>query len=68
MKVRFTTSTGNSYGQFVISAEDELERAVLTNMFDLAQKMKAVFVRHGYSYNCDFSQVTDFNCGYIDKL
>lgn len=56
MKIRFTSSTNVPYGQFVIEAENEADRAVLgcfltPSIQGLHKEWK--FVLHGRGWNCD---------------
>lgn len=66
MRVEYVKSEGNPFGQFVIYAENQLERTVLYNFLN-ADRDRWQFWLHGGTYNCDFNDYTAFNFGWIKK-
>ena len=66
MKIKFISSTGCPYGQFLVEAETEQDMAILHN-FNSADPNEWKFWRHGSTYNCDLCATTSFNFGYLNK-
>lgn len=64
MKIEFKSSHGTP--QFIVSAENDQERQVLSMFIDWRDKhQENRFHMHGYCYSCDHSAVTSFNFGYV---
>lgn len=69
MKIRFTGATGCPWGQFVVEAENEADRAILRCFMTPAITADAPgwqFVNHGSTWNCDHADgnPTAFNFGW----
>ena len=64
MKIRYAEATGCPAGQFVVEAENDVERAILKNFcsFPDYAKDKWEFHIHGKSYG--YSGQNSFNFGY----
>ncbi len=67
MRVEYTTATGCPYGQFVIMADNEQDRAILDNFIKAGYSGEWEFWRHGASYRCGENGAYAFNFGYIKK-
>lgn len=66
MRIEYKPSTGNPFGQFVVHAENDLERTVLHNFLE-AGHMGYTFWLHGSVYSCNVSGDVSFNFGWIKK-
>ena len=66
MRIEYKKSTGSPFGQFIVFAENELERIILHN-FLMADKNTWKFWLHGGTYSCDLDDYTSFNFGYVKR-
>jgi len=55
-------------GQFVVHAENELERGVLRRFVKLSYSKDWKFTMHGMCYSCDLHGVKSFNFGHVKVL
>ena len=66
MRIEYRTSTGDCFGQFVVHAENDLERTVLHNFLS-ADKKEWQFWLHGGTYGSDDDGCIAFNFGWVKK-
>ena len=66
MKIEWQDTQGvDSMGQFIVFAENVVERGLLRRFVNLAYKKGWKFWLHGSDHNCDLGGVTSFNFGCI---
>lgn len=63
MRIRFAHSTGCPHGQFVVEADDDVERAILAAFLG-ADPAQWQFTRHGQSYDQPANGPRAFNFGW----
>lgn len=58
----------SSYGRlgFVVHAENETDRAILTLFTSDDYRAGRYLGMHGHTYECDYSATTSFNFGWVD--
>lgn len=67
MRIEFRPATGCPYGQFVVTAESEGDRAIISNFFQ-ADREGWEFGLHGYGGPADgFPWPANFNFGWKRK-
>ncbi len=59
------TEDVDNMGQFVVYAENEVERGLLRRFVNKEHKSGWKFWVHGSCYSCDLSGVTSFNFGFV---
>lgn len=68
MRIKYTAATGCPVGQFIVEAETDQERAILTSFTSSALYCEGWrFWRHGDTYSGDVQAVTSFNFGYVKR-
>lgn len=65
MRIRYTDATGCPYGQFVVNADNDQEKAILSS-FVHADRNKWRFHLHGYGLRALESGISNFNFGWVN--